>query len=62
VNLRDLKVRVARADYVVDPEAVAEAMLRRVRRSPARRLEAIAILAPTRRRRRRRGSHGVLEA
>lgn len=60
VSLRDLKLRVARADYVVDPEAVAEAMLRRVQRSPVRRLEAMLLHAPTRRRR-RRGSHGVLE-
>jgi hypothetical protein len=29
MHVENLKARLARADYVVDPEAVAEAMLRR---------------------------------
>jgi hypothetical protein len=30
MHVQSIKARVARADYVVDPAAVAEAMLRRV--------------------------------
>jgi hypothetical protein len=30
MHVQSIKARVARADYVVDPEAVAEALLRRV--------------------------------
>jgi hypothetical protein len=40
MRLQDLKGAVARDDYVVDPQAVAEAMLRRGRRAIASAIRA----------------------
>ena len=40
MRLHDLKGAVARDDYVVDPQAVAEAMLRRGRRAIASAIRA----------------------
>jgi RecB family exonuclease len=57
VTVRDLKTRLAHADYEVDPQAVAEALLLRFRAQPATELPyevvAAALRAP---------SHRVLEA
>ena len=35
MKIDSLKARIERADYAVDPEAVAEALIRRVRLQPA---------------------------
>ena len=52
MNLESLKARIARADYVVDHEAVAEAIVRRIvaRRQGAEGLRALgeALTRPTR--------------
>jgi hypothetical protein len=57
VTVRELKSRLADADYEVDPQAVAEALLLRFRAQPAAELPYEMVAAAL-----RVPSHRVLEA